>query len=52
MLAINRGGHFLFIEVGKSASLGKLIYGGGRLKTTASKNGLFSEAVALKSLPP
>jgi hypothetical protein len=52
MPTINGGGHFLFTEASKIARLGKSIYGGKRLKTTASKNDLFSEAVALKSTHP
>jgi hypothetical protein len=38
MPAINGGGHFLFTEAGTFAHLGKSIFGGGHLKTTASKN--------------
>jgi hypothetical protein len=58
---INGGGHFLFIEAVTFARLRKLIYGGGRLKTTASKmiyfrrrssTNTFSEAGMLYGLPP
>ena len=37
MPAIDGGGHFLFIETGTFSRLLKSIYGGGRLKATASK---------------
>jgi hypothetical protein len=52
MPTINGGKHFLFTEAGTFARLGKSIYGGGRLKTTASKNNLFLEAVVLRCPPP
>jgi hypothetical protein len=51
MPAINEGGHFLFTKVGTFGHLLKSIYENRRLKITASKNSLFLEVVALKSLP-
>ena len=42
---------FLFTKANTLDRLLKLIYGGGHIKTTASKNHLFSETVILKQTP-
>jgi hypothetical protein len=51
MIVINGGGHFLFFEAGTFARLRKSIYGGWCLKTTASKNTIFSETDVLRCPP-
>ena len=48
---IYRGGHFLFTVASIFARRGKSIYRGGRPKTSALKNTLFSEADVLGSPP-
>jgi hypothetical protein len=58
-LAINGGGCFYLRRRSGNARLQKLIYGGGHLKTTVSKNNVFLEAIntfleagLLYGLPP